>query len=44
MQYVFSNAMNMYAVVSSLNVDRMAENIWAENQRLSETETAYLEG
>lgn len=41
--YIFSNDMNLFALVSTSKQSRMKENIWAANHLLTEEEVAYLE-
>lgn len=43
MRYIFSNEMNVFAVVSTTRPDRMQENIAAANAALSAEDVAYLE-
>lgn len=43
MSYLFSNQMNVFAVVSTGNPDRMKESIRASNLRLREEEVNFLE-
>lgn len=43
MRYIFSNEMNVFAVVSTTNPNRMRENIAAANALLSAEDVAYLE-
>lgn len=43
MRYVFSNEMNVFAVVSTTKPDRMQENIAAANALLSAEDVEYLE-
>lgn len=43
MRYIFSNEMNVFAVVSTTNPNRMRDNIAAANAPLSAEDVAYLE-
>ena len=43
MRYIFSNEMNVFAVVSTTNPNRMRDNIAAANALLSAEDVAYLE-
>ena len=43
MSYIFSNDMNLFALVSTNKQSRMKENIWAANHLLSAEEVKYLE-
>lgn len=44
LQYVFSNDMNVFAIVSSLNPKRLASNVKAALEPLSAEDVKYLEG
>lgn len=43
MRYVFSSAMNMFAVVSTSSIQRLRMNIKAANSPLTQNEVEYLE-
>ena len=43
MRYVFSNEMNIFAVISTTSAERLQMNIHASNNPLSTKDAAYLE-